>query len=511
MDATTRLRTGVTNSVVPPCVAVVFGASGDLSARKLMPAFSCLAARGELASDFVVVGVARTPFSDEDFRRFARQAHADEGGGTPDDLGIWHQIVDGFRYVAGDYDDDATFERLARVIQEIDEVRRIGGNRLHYLAIPPSVFPTVVAGLGRHGLNRPPPRDPSAFVRIVFEKPYGQDLRSAQELDEQVHRVFEESQVYRIDHYLGKESVQNLLALRFANTVFEPIWNRTYVDSIEINVAEADGVGRRASFYEQTGALRDIVQNHVMQILALTLMEPPASMDPDAIRDEKVKALRTVQVSEVAGVPDEVVRAQYTEGWVGGDHVPGYRDEPGVSPTSPTETYVALGLRVDSWRWARVPVRICTGKRLPQRLTEVVIRFQPAPHVPFRPDQTFELSPNMLVVRIQPDDGVTLLFGAKVPGRGFDVRSVSMEFLYGRTFPDRTADGYERLLIDALVGDPTLFTRSDEVMQAWRILAPVQQAWAAGDVPLAYYPAGSWRPKEADKLLVGSGRPWHAP
>ena len=485
---------------------VVFGATGDLSAGKLLPALARLAARGDLAEAFTIVGVARTPLTDEEFRSFARKAVGDHF--RPGEVeSVWGKLTEHFRYVAGSYDSDETFARLDRVLEELDRCRGTRGSRLHYLAVPPLMFPTVVAALGHHGLNRPPPDHRDAFVRLVIEKPFGHDGASAEELDDLVHRVFEETQVYRIDHYLGKESVQNVLALRFANTIFEPIWNRKYVDSVEITVAEAAGVGQRAGFYEQTGALRDIVQNHLMQILALTLMEPPATMDPDAVRDEKVKALSCVEVVKVGAMPEEVVRAQYTEGWVGGAHVPGYRDEPGVAPTSTTETFVALGLRADNWRWADVPVLVRAGKRLPQRLTEVIIRFQAVPNVPFSPEQTRELGPNALVVRVQPDDGITLLFGAKVPGRGFDVRSVSMEFLYGRTFAEGTADAYERLLIDALVGDPTLFIRSDEVIESWRILAPVQRAWAHGDVPLAFYPAGSWQPKEAE-LLFGEGRRW---
>jgi glucose-6-phosphate 1-dehydrogenase len=490
--------------IAPPCVMVVFGASGDLSIRKLLPALGRLATRGELADAFTLVGVARTPLSDEEFRGIARKSVADHSRPGDDESG-WSELTEHFRYVTGSYDCDETFARLDGVLEDVDRCRGTRGSRLHYLAVPPLVFPTVVAALGRHGLNRPPPAHRDAFVRIVIEKPFGHDTASAQALDELVHRVFDESQVYRIDHYLGKESVQNVLALRFANTIFEPIWNRKYVGAVEITVAETAGVGHRANFYEQTGALRDIVQNHVMQILALTLMEPPATMRPDAVRDEKVKALSSVEVVTVGAMPEEVVRAQYTEGWVGGAHVPGYRDEPGVAPDSTTETFVALGLRVDNWRWADVPVLVRAGKRQPQRLTEVVIRFQAVPNVPFSSEQTRELVPNSLVVRVQPDDGITVQFGAKVPGRGFDVRSVSMEFLYGRAFGNEIAGAYERLLIDAMVGDPTLFIRSDEVIESWRILAPVQQAWARADVPLAFYPAGSWQPREAERLS-GEGR-----
>ena len=491
--------------IAPPCVMVLFGASGDLSSRKLLPALAHLAARGELADAFTIVGVARTPLSDEEFRSFARKAVADHLR-PGDDGSVWSELTEHVRYVTGSYDCDETFARLAGVLEELDRSRGTRGSRLHYLAVPPTVFPTVVAALGRHGLNRPPPDDRDAFVRIVIEKPFGHDSTSAEQLDELVHRVFDEGQVYRIDHYLGKESVQNVLALRFANTIFEPIWNRKYVDAVEITVAEPGGVDHRASFYEQTGALRDIVQNHVMQILALTLMEPPATMHPDAVRDEKVKALRSIEVQTVDSKPD-VVRAQYTQGWLGGALVPGYREEPGVAPTSTTETFVALRLHAHNWRWADVPVLVRAGKRLPQRLTEVVIRFQAVPNAPFSSEQTRELGSNALVVRVQPDDGITVLFGAKVPGRGFDVRTVSMEFLYGRAFADGATDAYERLLVDAMVGDPTLFIRSDEVIESWRILAPVQRAWAQGDVPVAFYPAGSWQPREAERLF-SEGRRW---
>ena len=498
---------------IQPCALVVFGASGDLSARMLMPGLARLARAGELPGRFAVVGVARTEWTDEDFRRFATEAIRDAGRDGPDgaaDAG-WRDVVSGFRYVTGDYGHDGTFVQLAAVLDEVDHVRGTDGNRLYYLAVPPAAFPTVVAGLGRHHLGQPPAGVANAFVRIVIEKPYGTDLRSAEELDRCVHAVFDESQVFRIDHFLGKETVQNFLALRFANAVFEPVWNRRYVDSVQITVAESDGVGRRASFYEQTGALRDMVQNHVMQVLSLGLIEPPVSIDGDGIRDEKVKALRAVVIPDVRDVPAIAVRGQYVDGWAAGHRVPGYLDEPGVEPSSTTETYVAVRLFVDNWRWAGVPFYLRTGKRLPKRVSEVAIRFHAAPHLPFHPRQVRGLDPDALVVRIQPDEGVTLVFGTKVPGPGFDVRSVAMEFMYGAAFPDGTPHPYERLLLDALVGDPTLFIRADEVMQSWRIVAPFLEAWARDEPPLAPYRAGSWGPLDADALIRRDGRRWRQP
>jgi glucose-6-phosphate 1-dehydrogenase len=492
--------------IAPPCALVVFGATGDLCARKLLPALARLTRRGAVPEAFALVGVARTEWDDDAFRNFARHALTEHDGGATDDL------LSRLRYLAGDYADDDTFTQLARLLDDVDRTAGTGGSRLHYLALPPTAFPTVVAGLGRHQLDRPPDDARDAFVRIVIEKPYGRDLASARRLDTAVHDVFDERQVYRIDHYLGKETVQNLLALRFANAVFEPVWNRRYVDSVQVTVAESDGVGHRATSYEQTGALRDIVQNHVLQVLALMLMEPPISTDPDSIRDEKVKALRAVETFDEDDVATRVVRGQYTRGWLGPELVSGYRDEPDVAPGSTTETYVAMRLAVDNWRWSGVPFYVRTGKRLPKRISEVAIRFQAPPHLPFGPMQVRELDCDTLVLRIQPDDGIALVFGAKVPGHGFEVRSVSMEFLFGVAFPDQTRDAYERLLLDAMVGDATLFIRSDEVAEAWRIVDPILAAWtAAPEEGLASYPAGTWGPAEADRLLEREGRAWRRP
>ena len=485
-----------------PGVLVVFGASGDLTSRKLMPALERLSRQRQLPAAFAVVGVARTEMSDQDFRDRMVEA-------VPGDNPAWTNLVSGFRYVAGDYNDDDTFVTLAKVLNEIDEQRGTGGNWTFYLATVPAVFTTVIHRLGEFGLNKRN-RD-NAEIRIVIEKPYGHDLQTARDLDEEVHKVFNESQIYRIDHYLGKETVQNVLALRFANAIFEPIWNRRYIDHVQITVSESLGVGHRGGFYETAGAMRDIVQNHVLQVLALTCMEPPAKVDALGIRDEKVKALRAVDILQPEQVGTNVVRAQYDAGWVDGEQVQGYRDEEGVAPDSKTETYVSMRLRVDNWRWAGVPFYIRTGKRLPKRLTEVAMQFRQVPHLPFSLGDASGLGPNSLVLRIQPDEGISLRFGAKVPGQAFKVRTVSMDFSYGAAFIEETPDAYERLLLDAMVGDPTLFIRTDEVEQAWGIVDPIMQAWQEDRVPLARYKSATWGPSEADELLAREGRQWRNP
>jgi len=486
----------------PPGILVIFGASGDLTARKLIPAVASLARRRLLPSGFAVVGVARSPMSDDDFRAKMIDAVADGGPG-------WVNVVNGFRYVAGDYGGADTMERLKTVLDEVDEERGTSGNRLFYLATVPDVFEAVADALGDAGLNKAP--HPKAFARLVIEKPFGRDLASAKHLDHALHRTFHESQIYRIDHYLGKETVQNLLALRFANAIFEPIWDRRYVDHVQITVAETVGVEHRGGFYETAGALRDIVQNHVMQVLSLTLMEPPATIDAQGIRDEKVKALRAVKPLSLEQVATDVVRGQYEAGWSEGMSVVGYREEPSVAPDSRTETYVAMRLEVDNWRWAGVPIFVRTGKRLPKRVTEVALQFQRVPHLPFAARESRDLHPNALVLRIQPDEGISLRFGAKVPGQAFEVRDVLMDFSYGAAFLEEPPDAYERLLLDAMIGDPTLFIRSDEVLQAWTIVDPILTAWETRDAPIARYPAGTWGPKQADQLLAREGRRWRTP
>jgi glucose-6-phosphate 1-dehydrogenase len=495
-DGLARLRSA------PPGVLVVFGASGDLTSRKLLPALERLSRRRLIPPAFAVVGVARTPMDDEGFRDLMVASVPDAGPG-------WDEIVKHSRWVTGEYSDPATFQTLTTELADIDDELGTSGNRTFYLATVPAVFQEVANALGSVGLNRP--SRPDGSVRLVIEKPFGRDLDSARALDAALHQVFEEQQIYRIDHYLGKETVQNVLALRFANAIFEPLWSRSYVDHVQITVAESLGVEKRGGFYERAGALRDIVQNHVLQVLSLTLMEPPGTVDAQGIRDEKVKALKAVVIPSLDDVLTDAVRAQYDSGWSEGQAVPGYRQEDGVDPQSQTETFVAMKLAVDNWRWAGVPIYVRTGKRLPKRTTEVALQFQSVPHLPFGKAESRELHPNALVLRIQPDEGVSLRFGAKVPGQAFQVRDVLMDMSYGAAFLEEPPDAYERLLLDAMVGDPTLFIRSDEVDRAWQIVDPILTTWQERAAPLAGYAAGSWGPRQADQLIERDGRQWRTP
>jgi glucose-6-phosphate 1-dehydrogenase len=486
----------------PPLALVIFGASGDLTARKILPALADLANRGRLNERFTIVGVARTQWSDEEFQAVAQKA--DPTGGE-----TWAALTRSFRYVAGEYAATATFDRLKKVLAEADKNQGTSGNRVYYLATIPAVFAEVAEALAKEGCNQP--AKGGEFVRLVVEKPYGRDLASALELDAEVHRAFEEDQIFRIDHYLGKETVQNVLALRFANAIFEPIWNRRYVEQVQITVAESIGVEHRGGFYETAGALRDIVQNHVMQVLALTMMEPPTWMDATHIRDEKVKLLKAIDIPSPDEAVDKSVRGQYVAGVVDHEPVVGYREEQDVAPDSETETYVALRLNVDNWRWAGVPVYVRTGKRLPARVTEIALQFHEVPFLAFEGVLSRDLRPNVLVLRIQPHEGISLKFGAKVPGEAFRVQSVSMDFGYEQAIHDTGMDGYTRLLFDAMSGDPTLFIRTDEVEQAWRIVDPYLEAWAEPGGGLHFYNAGTWGPHIAELLLERSGDAWRDP
>src|SRR4051795_6576338 len=483
----------------PPCVLVIFGASGDLTARKLLPALERLAAYGALPGEVALVGVARTPMSDEEFGDLCRSSVSGE------DHPRWNDLTVAARYVHGGYDDPATYERLAEVLGECDVRHGTAGNRVFYFATPPRLFGPIAVSLGKAGLSVP---DGDAFVRAVIEKPFGWDEDSARDLYVDLSTAFVEEQIFRIDHYLAKETVQNLLALRFANSIFEPIWNRTWVDNVQITVAERLGVGERGGFYETTGAMRDIVQNHVLQILSLFLMEPPTSFHPEAIRDEKVKLLRAIRPLETESeIATRAVRGQYTRGGTREELMPGYREEPGVDPLSSTETFVALRLEVANWRWNGVPVYVRTGKRLPARVTEVAMEFPRPPQLPLFPGSSGGLEPDALIVRVQPDEGLSLRFGAKVPGHAFRVQKASMDFSY-RSFEEEAIDAYERVILDALIGDPTLFIRADEVGRSWRIVDPVMQYWAHDERPIPLYQAATWGPPEAGALITRSGRSW---
>jgi glucose-6-phosphate 1-dehydrogenase len=477
----------------PPATLVIFGASGDLTRRKLIPAVESLARHQRLPREFALVGVARSAMNDEQFVESVLSERQVK------------QLDGGIRYVSGGYDNPETYKQLSELLDQLDEQRGTAGNRLFYLSTPAEAFEPVINNLARAGLNHP---RPGSFARIVIEKPYGKDLATAHELDRVVHAAFEEPQVFRIDHYLGKDTVQNVIALRFANLIFQPIWNRTWIDHVQITVAETLGVGTRGGFYETAGAMRDIVQNHVLQVLALALMEPPATFEGEGLRNEKVKLLQAIRLPTGRDIADLAVRGQYTRGGTRQELMPGYRDEPGVDPLSRTETYAAMRLDVDNWRWAGVPFYVRTGKRLPARVTEVALQFQRPPHLPIPTEQLTGLEADALILRIQPNEGISLRFGAKVPGHSFRVRTASMDFSYDRTFPEESPEAYERLLLDALLGDPTLFIRTDEVEQCWRIIDPIIEHWANDPSPIPTYEAASWGPTDADRLIGRSGRRW---
>ena len=490
--------------VPEPGVMVIFGASGDLTARKLVPALYDLAAARRLPMEFAVVGISRTELSHDEFRKKLRDAlDKHRSGQVSDD--VWESFSKGIFYLSGDSKKPETYEELKGFLNELDTERGTEGNRIFYLSSSPSLFPTIVERLGEAGMNE---EENGGYARLVVEKPFGRDLESARELNGDIRRYFEERQIYRIDHYLGKDTVQNILALRFSNGIFEPIWNQHYVDHVQITVAEDIGVGARGAFYEEAGALRDIVQNHLMQVLCLTAMEPPVAFDAEAVREEKVKVLKAVRRIPEEEVESHAVRGQYTRGWVWGEEVPGYREEKNVAPDSTTETYVALKLFIDNWRWAGVPFYVRTGKRLPKRVTEIAVQFKPTPHAPFA--GAGKIEPNVLVVRVQPEEGVSLKIGAKVPGAGFEIRSVNMDLLYGTAFLEEVPDAYQRLLLDLLLGDPTLFIRADEAEGAWEILDPVVRAWAESK-KVSPYPAGTWGPEEAKELIERDGRRWRRP
>ena len=498
------LREGLRMERVPdPSMLVLFGATGDLAHRKVMPALYHLWRTNLLPHEFVVLAIGRRPYDDETFRAEIRGSLEQFSRVLPLDEAAWASFSERIRYQRLDFADPSGFDALAARCDEFDAEHGTRGNRLFYLATQPSQFAEIVAQLGRVGLDHE--RHDGGWRRVVIEKPFGHDLDSARRLNREVGKVFRETQVYRIDHYLGKETVRNLLVFRFGNGIFEPLWNRRYVDHVQITVAESIGIENRGAFYEETGASRDVLQNHLLQLVSLVAMEPPAAFTADALRDEKVKVLRAIAPVDPA---HSVVRGQYGPGWVAATAVPGYREEADVHASSETETYIAARLTIDDWRWSGVPFYVRTGKRLPKRSTEIAIQFREVPHRLFR-DAGADPDPNLLAIRIQPDEGIMLRFGAKVPGLGLDVRSVTMDFTYGSAFSVDSPDAYETLILDALQGDASLFTRADEVEEAWSIVDPIIEAWAASEPPsFPNYEAGSWGPADADRLLAGERQRW---
>ena len=492
--------------VADPAVMVIFGGTGDLSGRKLLPALYNLAKQRSLPAGFAVVGTGRDDLTDQAFRKQASDKIHQFSRTQPIDDRVLSALLDSLSFVKVDFSKLDDFKLLATKLQALDDTRLVPGNRIFYCAVPPQTYQLIAVQLQAAGLNTG-----NGFHRIVIEKPFGLDLKSARELTETLHKAFSEDSVYRIDHYLGKETVQNILAFRFANAIFEPVWNANLIDSVQITAAEDIGIENRGGYYDRTGALRDIVQNHAMQLVSLTAMEPPLAFEANAVRDEKVKVLRAIRPLIGEDIEQSTVRAQYAKGWVLGEQVPGYREEPDVAQDSETETFAALRLFIDNWRWAGVPFYIRAGKRLPKRVTEIRIQFKKPPHLTFGREAMKEVDPNALTLRIQPEEGISLKFGAKVPSAGLRIRSVTMDFQYMTSFLVEAPEAYERLLLDCMIGDPTLFTRADEVEAAWTLIDPIEEAWRNGRPPLGTYPAGTWGPPEAARLLQDDGREWHRP
>jgi glucose-6-phosphate 1-dehydrogenase len=479
-----------------PCALVIFGASGDLTHKKLLPALYALAYRQLLPSRFAIIGVARSEGDDDSWREDMKQA-VQQHGRDEFRQDVWDQLAARMHYLPTDFTDEGGEDELEKLVEHCDAENDLNGNRVYYLAVPPPAFPAIVDALGKR-------RGTKGWTRLIVEKPFGHDLASARELNSKLWEYFEEKEIFRIDHYLGKETVQNMLALRFANGVFEPIWNRQFIDHVQITVAESIGIEARAAYYEQAGAIRDIFQNHLLQLLALTAMEPPIDFHADSVHSEKVKVLKAIHTPG----PKSVVRGQYGRGFIEGVEVPAYREEVGVAPDSMTETFVAAKLYVDNWRWADTPFYVRMGKRLARRETTIAIQFKRAPHPPFEETSSEGLRPNVLLVHVQPDEGVSLAIGAKVPGQGMLIRTVHMDFLYGGAFRTGMPEAYERLILDTMLGDGTLFTRADEVEEQWLLVDAIVAAWQRDRPAFPNYAAGTWGPPSSEELLRRDGRSW---
>jgi len=489
-----------------PCAIVIFGASGDLTKRKLIPALYALFHQNLLPENFIVIGAARTPLTHTAFRQAMREAVSNFSDYQPPNEGVWQKFADKLYYHTLRLTDIENYRQLSALLDELAVKYGTGGNRLFYLSTPPTAYTDIVRMLGKVGLNK----SINGWTRIIIEKPFGLDLVSAIALNQEILKVFDESQIFRIDHYLGKETVQNILVFRFANGIFEPLWNRRYIDHVQITAAECMGVENRTEYYEQAGALRDMIQNHMLQLLTLVAMEPPISFDADAIRDEKIKLLCSIRPITHDQVLQHAVRGQYTAGHIGNEAVRGYRQEDNIHPASTTETYAAVKFYIDNWRWAEVPFYIRTGKRLPKRVTEISIHFHRVPHLLFKHSSGI-IESNTLVLRIQPDEGITLNINAKKPGPSVQIQPVKLDFQYGTSFGERSPEAYERLLLDSLLGDSTLFARGDMVEAAWELLTPILEEWADPGHPLYPYPAGTWGPAAADALIAADRRVWRQP